>query len=124
MADIPGTEEINERNGQESLHSQSFTDENEDRSPSSAPSLANMENQENMKMLMDVNLKLSVELGRSMLTVSQILDLQTGSVVELDRIAGEPVDIYVNDRKIARGDVVVVDDKFGVRVTELINSPE
>jgi flagellar motor switch protein FliN len=74
-----------------------------------------------MDMLWSVHLNLTVELGRTSLTVRQVIELQKGSVVELDRIAGEAVDIYVNDRLIAKGDVVVVDDKFGVRITELIS---
>jgi flagellar motor switch protein FliN/FliY len=77
----------------------------------------------NIDMLMDVNLQLTVELGRTRMTVRQVLDLQSGSVVELDRIAGEAVDIFVNDRMLARGEVVVVDDKFGVRITELVQPP-
>ncbi len=76
--------------------------------------------QKAIDMLSDVNLQLAVELGRTRLTVKQILDLQKGSVVELNRIAGDAVDVYVNDHLIARGEVVVVDDKFGVRITELI----
>ena len=75
----------------------------------------------NLGMLLNVNLLLTVELGRTSLSVRQVLDLQKGAVVELERIAGEAVDVFVNDRLIARGDVVVVDDKFGVRITELIN---
>lgn len=74
-----------------------------------------------LDMLWNVHLSLSVELGRTSLTVRQVIELQKGSVVELDRIAGEAVDIYANDRLIAKGDVVVVDDKFGVRITELIS---
>jgi flagellar motor switch protein FliN len=74
-----------------------------------------------MDMLWGVHLNLTVELGRTSLTVRQVIELQKGSVVELDRIAGEAVDIFVNDRLIAKGDVVVVDDKFGVRITELIS---
>lgn len=74
-----------------------------------------------MDMLMDVNLDVSVELGRTKMTVRQVLDLQHGSVVELERLAGDVVDVFVNDKLVARGEVVVVDDKFGVRVTELIN---
>ena len=73
-------------------------------------------------MLMDVALQLSVVLGRARLSVRQVLDLQKGSVVELDRMAGDVVDIYVNDHLIAQGEVVVVDDKFGVRVTQLITT--
>lgn len=74
-----------------------------------------------LDMLMDVILQLTVELGRTELTVRQVLDLQKGSVVELDRIAGDAVDVYVNDHLIAKGEVVVVDDKFGVRITELVS---
>jgi flagellar motor switch protein FliN/FliY len=74
-----------------------------------------------LEMLMDVILQLTVELGRTELTVRQVLDLQKGSVVELDRIAGDAVDIFVNDHMIAKGEVVVVDDKFGVRITELVS---
>jgi flagellar motor switch protein FliN/FliY len=62
-----------------------------------------------------------VELGRSSLTVEEILELGPGSVVELNKLAGEPVDILVNDRLIARGEVVVVDENFGVRITEIIS---
>ena len=78
-------------------------------------------NASSLDMLWSVHLTLTVELGRTSLTVRQVIDLQKGSVVELDRIAGEAVDIFVNDRLIAKGDVVVVDDKFGVRITELIS---
>jgi len=74
----------------------------------------------NMSMLMGVQLKVAVELGRTNLSVKEVLDLQKGSVVELDRIAGDAVDLYINNTLIARGDVVVVDDKFGVRITEIL----
>ena len=70
---------------------------------------------------MDVSLRVTVELGRTRMKLSQILELQHGSVVELDRLAGDPVDIFVNDRMVAHGEVVVVDDKFGVRITEMIS---
>ena len=56
------------------------------------------------------------------LQLAQILELQHGSVVELDRLAGDPVDVFVNDCMVARGEVVVVDDKFGVRITEMVSS--
>ena len=74
----------------------------------------------NIELLMDVSLRITVELGRTRMQLSQILELQHGSVVELDRLAGDPVDVFVNDCLIARGEVVVVDDKFGVRITEMI----
>lgn len=78
--------------------------------------------QTSLDMLMDVPLKISVELGRSQMTLRQTLELVQGSVIELDRLAGDPVDVYVNDRIFARGEVVVVDDKFAVRITELIDT--
>lgn len=77
--------------------------------------------QKNLNRIMDVILHVSVELGRARMTVRQILDLDQDSVIELDRLAGEVVDVFVNEHLIARGEVVVVDDKFGVRISELIS---
>ena len=76
--------------------------------------------QAGIDLLAGLQMNASVELGRTELTVADILGLGPGSVIELDRIAGEPVDILVNDRLIARGEVVVVDENFGVRVVEVI----
>ena len=72
--------------------------------------------------LLDVPLEMTVELGRSEKTIREILALGPGSVVELDKSAGEPVDILVNGRKVARGEVVVIDESFGIRIVE-IDSP-
>jgi flagellar motor switch protein FliN len=77
--------------------------------------------QQQMDLILDVPLRVSVELGRSSMTVEAVLALGPGSVVELNKLAGEPVDVLVNDRLIARGEVVVVDENFGVRVTEVIS---
>ena len=85
---------------------------------------AAVQDPQGLEMLLDVSLELTVELGRTHLTVREILELQTGSIIELDRLAGEAVDIFVNKRLIARGEVVVVDDKFGVRITELASGVE
>ena len=71
-------------------------------------------------LLLDIVLKVNVELGRSSMPVREILSLGPGSVVELDKMAGEPVDVSINGTLIARGEVVVVDEKFGVRVTEIV----
>lgn len=79
-------------------------------------------NNSNIDLLMDVSLRVSVELGRTRMMLAQVLELQHGSVVELDRLAGDPVDVFVNDCMVARGEVVVVDDKFGVRITEMISN--
>jgi flagellar motor switch protein FliN/FliY len=70
-----------------------------------------------------VPLKITAELGTCKMLVEDILKLGTGSIVELDRLAGGPVDLLVNDRLVARGEVIAIDEKFGVRVTELIERP-
>lgn len=76
----------------------------------------------NIDLLLDVAMRVTVELGRTRMKLAQILELQMGSVIELDRLAGDPVDILVNDHMVARGEVVVVEDKFGVRIIEMIAS--
>ena len=73
-----------------------------------------------INLLLDVPLQVTVELGRTHLSVRDVLALGPGSVVELDRLAGEPVDLLVNSLLIARGEVVVIDESFGVRVTEIV----
>uniref|UniRef100_A0A7V4TJC0 Flagellar motor switch protein FliN n=1 Tax=Candidatus Caldatribacterium saccharofermentans TaxID=1454753 RepID=A0A7V4TJC0_9BACT len=77
----------------------------------------------NLELLFDVTLPLVVELGRTRLSVREILDLGPGSIIELDKLAGEPVDLYVNDVLFARGEVVVIEENFGIRITEIV-SPE
>ena len=74
-----------------------------------------------LDLIMDVSLRVTVELGRSTMKVEEVLALGPGSVVELNKLAGEPVDILINARPIARGEVVVVDENFGVRVTEILS---
>ena len=78
----------------------------------------------NLDLLLDVVVPVSVEIGRTSLTVKDILSTCQGSVIELDRAAGEPVDIMVGGKPLARGEVVVVKDRFGVRITELTGSIE
>jgi flagellar motor switch protein FliN/FliY len=75
----------------------------------------------NLELLMDVPLQVTVELGRTQKLVKEVLALGPGSVVELDKLAGEPVDILVNERPIAKGEVVVIDENFGIRVTEILS---
>jgi len=76
-----------------------------------------------LDLLLDIRLQLTAELGRREMTIREALSLGPGSVLELDKIAGEPVDLLVNNKLIARGEVVVIDENFGVRVTEVV-SPE
>lgn len=74
----------------------------------------------NIEIIMDVPLEVTVELGRTKKTVKEVLEMGSGAVIELDRIAGEPVDILVNGKIIAKGEVVVIDENFGVRVTDIV----
>ena len=78
----------------------------------------------NISMLMDLELPVAVELGRVRMLVKDILGLGPGAVVELNKFSGEPVDVYVNNKKFAEGEVVVVDQNFGVRITALVGPNE
>lgn len=78
---------------------------------------------ENVDMLLDIELDVSIELGRTNLSIKRVLEMGPGSIVELDRMAGEPVDLLVNNKVVAKGEVVVVDENFGIRIVSLV-SPE
>jgi flagellar motor switch protein FliN/FliY len=73
---------------------------------------------------MDIPLEISVELGRVKMMVRDVVELSTGSIVEIEKAAGEPVDVLVNGRLVAHGEVVVIEDNFGVRITEILNPNE
>ncbi len=75
----------------------------------------------NVDMLLDVNLEITVELDRKTMLVSDLLKMGKGSIIELEKSAGEPLDIFINSRKFAEGEVVVIDDKFGIRITQLLS---
>lgn len=75
-----------------------------------------------MGRVRDIPLEVTVELGRTRLLIRDIMDLSAGSIIELDKIAGEPVDLFANGLLVARGEVIVIDDNFGVRVTEIITA--
>lgn len=81
---------------------------------------ANAAGQENIGLIMDVPLEVTVELGRTTKSISEILNFAPGTIIELDRIAGEPIDVLVNGKFVAKGEVVVIEESFGVRVTEII----
>ncbi|WP_153731389.1 flagellar motor switch phosphatase FliY [Sporosarcina obsidiansis] len=85
-----------------------------------APSLSKEESN-NLNMLLDIPLQVTVELGRTKRSVKEILEMSGGSIIELDKLAGEPVDILVNNRFIAKGEVVVIDENFGVRITDILS---
>jgi flagellar motor switch protein FliN/FliY len=77
-----------------------------------------------LDMILDIPVHLAVELGRTKITIRDLLQLAQGSVVELDALAGEPMDVLINGRLIAQGEVVVVNEKFGIRVTDIITPEE
>ena len=91
----------------------------ENRSPeSSLPSATNLD------FILDIPMEISVELGRSKMLISDLLQLGQGSVIELTKLAGEPLEVLVNKKLVARGEVVVVNEKFGIRLTDIITPSE
>lgn len=81
------------------------------------------ETNKNLEILMDVKLQLTVELGRTELPIKKVLELTRGSIIELEKVAGEPVELYANGKLVAHGEVVVIEDNFGLRITS-ITEPE
>ncbi|MCW8955536.1 MAG: flagellar motor switch protein FliN [Gammaproteobacteria bacterium] len=78
----------------------------------------------NLDVILDIPVNISMEIGRTKISIRNLLQLNQGSVVELDRLAGEPMDVLVNGTLIARGEVVVVNEKFGIRLTDIISPAE
>jgi len=78
----------------------------------------------NIDFILDIPLEVTVRLGRARLPISELLEMGAGSVIELDRIAGEPLEVLVNNKLVARGEAVVINDKFGVRLTEIVSPTE
>lgn len=78
----------------------------------------------NIEMLLDIPLEVSVELGRTKIAIREMIQLGPGSIIELDKLIGEPVDLLVNDNLIAKGEVVVFDENFGIRITDIVTPAE
>ncbi len=78
----------------------------------------------NLDLILDIPLRVTVELGRTKMLVNDLLNLGQGSVIELNKLAGEPMEVLVNDKLVARGEAVVVNEKFGVRLTDIISPTE
>ncbi|GAB7025743.1 flagellar motor switch protein FliN [Geotalea toluenoxydans] len=78
----------------------------------------------NLDFILDIPLQLTVELGRTKLLVKDILQLNQGAVVELSKLAGEPLDVFVNSKLVARGEAVVINDKFGIRLVDIVSPNE
>ena len=76
--------------------------------------------QENIDLIMDVPLEVSVVLGRTRKSIKEILEFAPGTIIELDKLAGEPIDVMVNQKLVAKGEVVVIEESFGIRITEII----
>lgn len=81
-------------------------------------------NERNLDLILDIPLRVTVELGRTKMVVNELLNLGQGSVVELSKLAGEPLEVLVNNKLVARGEAVVVNEKFGVRLTDIISQTE
>jgi flagellar motor switch protein FliN/FliY len=81
-------------------------------------------NEINLNLILDVSVTVALEVGRAKMSVRELLQLAPGAIVELDRQAGEPLDVLVNGVRIARGEVVVVNDKFGIRLTDVVSPTE
>ncbi len=84
---------------------------------------ASSENKE-LGFLLDIPLQVSVEIGRSRILIKDLLEMQEGAIIELDKLSGEPLDLYVNSRLIARGEAVLVKDKYGIRLTDVVSPSE
>jgi flagellar motor switch protein FliN/FliY len=98
---------------------QEFNDQLEDKKSSSA-----LGDEVNLDVILDVPVTISMEIGRTQINIRNLLQLNQGSVVELERFAGEPLDVLVNGTLIAHGEVVVINDKFGIRLTDVISPSE
>ncbi len=90
---------------------------------SEAVRAAQMPGSQNLEFVLDVSLQVAVEVGRARMTIQDLLQLGQGSVIELSKLAGEALDVFINGKQVARGEAVIVNEKFGIRLTDII-SPE
>lgn len=116
----PDPEEIKELLEDDDLNSTSP----EIAEPSSTSSGSSESTERGLEFLYDVPLQISVEVGRSKILLKDLLKMGEGYVIELDKLAGEPLDLYVNSRLIAKGEAVMVGEKFGIRLTDVVNTSE
>ncbi|ARK30989.1 flagellar motor switch phosphatase FliY [Halalkalibacter krulwichiae] len=124
----PKTEQIYDQRGNQHIGNASAMQREIDVQPAAFSTFENprLTNQEsnNLNMLLDIPLQVTVELGRTKRSIKEILEFTQGSIIELDKLAGEPVDILVNQKLIAKGEVVVIDENFGVRVTDIVSQED
>lgn len=114
-AEDPWAEALNEQAESEAADKASFDELKDESTPGSDV---------NLDVVLDIPVNLSMEIGRTKISIRNLLQLNQGSVVELERLAGEPMDVLVNGTLIARGEVVVVNEKFGIRLTDIISPAE
>ena len=117
VAVTPSGEEIQQEEGAVTVQSVEFASF-EDQSQSQG------DVNHNLDLLMDVQLQMTVELGRTELPIKKVLELTRGSIIELEKVAGEPVELYANGRLVAHGEVVVIEDNFGLRITSITDPEE
>ncbi len=115
----PQPEEIKELLDDEGMDLQPVSAENEHQSSSSN---ASEQSNRSLEFLYDVPLQISVEVGRSKILLKDLLKMGEGYIIELDKLAGDPLDLYVNSRLIAKGEAVMVGDKFGIRLTDVVSA--
>ena len=119
-----GMNQMGNMNGMGMMNQMGMPGQNVNVQPAQFQSFSNdqmgMTGQENIGLIKDVPLEVTVELGRTTKSISDILDFSPGTIIELDRIAGEPIDVLVNGKFVAKGEVVVIEESFGVRITEII----
>ena len=112
----------------QALEEQASTETVADSAPefeaNTAPAASGANPMQDIQMVLDIPVQLSVELGRTRVPIKYILQLAQGSIVELDALAGEPMDVLINGYLIAQGEVVVVNDKFGIRLTDIVTPSE
>ena len=111
------TEETKQEEPKEELKDNSLITVRPVRFPEFKDETTNRQIKKNLDILQDISMHISVEIGRTHSTIREVMDLEQGSIVELDKIAGEQVEVYANNKLVARGEVIVIEDKFGVRVT-------
>ncbi len=116
----PDPEEIKELLDDEGMD----TSTSEEASAAPDSSLSDASSDRGLEFLYDVPLQISVEVGRSKILLKDLLKMGEGYVIELDKLAGDPLDLYVNSRLIAKGEAVMVGDKFGIRLTDVVNTSE
>lgn len=92
--------------------------------PNQAQANPDISENKELGFLLDIPLQVSVEIGRSRILIKDLLQMQEGSIIELDKLSGEPLDLYVNSRLIARGEAVLVKDKYGIRLTDVVSPSE